>query len=175
MSLDQALRWAENWAYMLELWPDWAPTDAQAGIWRKRLEPLGQGRLREAIENSAASLIGLKPKMTSILKAYKELRGARGGEGRTALPVQDPCVEQDMLDMRRELEEMHPTTLLANLRGAAPLAVVPFCGALGPDSAAMRVGASNKIIDEYKDRPVDEWPRTLVGFVWANSADDIPF
>ncbi len=176
MSLDQQMRWAENWALILELWPDWAPTDAQQELWRKRLNDCAQGRLKDAIENTATNLIGLKPRLSSILKAYKE-----AGHNAVACSVHAPDVlpdshvEQDMIDMRRELEAMEPATLLSNLRSAAPLAVVRFSGGVGPEAAGVRIAASKKIIDEYENKPVRDWPPMIVGFVWANAHEGIPF
>lgn len=175
MSLDQQMRWAENWALILELWPDWAPTDAQTELWRKRLQDCAQVRLKEAIESVATNLIGRNPRLSGILKAYKEAQRSERLATYGALPVQDSCVEQDLLDMRREVAEMAPAERLANLKGAAPLLVVPLVDGLGPDSAGLRIGASDKIIDQYQDAPVDDWPRMLVGFTWANAQEDIPF
>ena len=176
MSLDQQMRWAENWLLIMELWPDWAPTDAQKELWRKRLHDCAQGRLKDAIENSATNLIGLKPRLSSILKAYKE-----AGHSAVACSVHAPVVvaesdlEQDVIDMRSELAEMEPDVLLSNLRSAAPLVVVPLCGSIGPESADVRIGGCKQIIDEYENKPVCDWPKMLVGFVWANAHEDLPF
>lgn len=176
MSLDQEMRWAENWALILELWPDWAPTDAQSELWRKRLHDCAQGRLKDAIENCATEVIGRNPRLSVILKAYKE-----AGRSIVACSVHAPDVvpesriEQDMIDMRHELGELEPDTLLSNLRSAAPLVVVPLVGGIGAQSADLRISGSKQIIDEYENRPVSDWPPMLVGFVWANVHEDLPF
>ena len=176
MSLDQQMRWAANWALIMELWPEWAPTDAQSELWRKRLNDCSQGRLKDAIENCATSLIGLKPRLSWILKAYKE-----AGQVAVACSVYAPDVlpdshiEQDKIDMRRDLEEMDPATLLSNLRSAASLVVLPLCGAIGLESAGLRIAACKKVVDEYENKPLCDWSPMLVGFVWANAQENIPF
>ena len=84
--------------------------------------------------------------------------------------------DNDMRLMRNELAELDPCMLLANLREAAPLAAMVYCGNVGPQGAGVRIGASETIIEEYRDKPVVQWPKMLVGMTWASAQDDlIPF
>lgn len=81
-----------------------------------------------------------------------------------------------MREMRHELSKLDPCMLLANLREAAPLAVMPYCGNVGPQGAGIRIGASESLIETYRDKCVSEWPIMLVGMTWASAQDDdIPF